>query len=78
MKVSWLRDFCRSCRRDKNSASNMLFLAVAVFYELLYLVLQFIVTTLESWYLTLFPKKMKSLAGEIILVSNGVYRVCTV
>ncbi|KAK7595142.1 hypothetical protein V9T40_001575 [Parthenolecanium corni] len=57
--------------RDKNSASNMLFLAVAVFYELLYLVLQFIVTTLESWYLTLFPKKMKSLAGEIILVTGA-------
>lgn len=59
-----------SCHRDKTSPSNMLFFAVAVFYELLYLVLQFVVTTLESWYLTLFPKKMKSLAGEIILVSN--------
>ena len=47
----------------------MLFLGVAIFYEVLYLILQFVVTTIESWYLTLFPKKEKSLAGEIILVS---------
>lgn len=53
------------------SPSNMLFLATALFYELLYLILQFVVTTLESWYLTLFPKKMKSLAGEIILVTGA-------
>lgn len=46
----------------------MLFFAIAVLYELLYLAFQFIFTTIESWYLTVFPRKMKSLAGEIILV----------
>lgn len=57
--------------KNNASPSNMLFFAIAVLYELLYLVFQFIFTTLESWYLTIFPRKMKSLAGEIILVTGA-------
>ncbi|XKL63032.1 hypothetical protein PGB90_005396 [Kerria lacca] len=58
-------------RNRRTSPYGMLFFVIAVLYELLYLILQFIVTTMESWYLTLFPKKMKSLAGEIILVTGA-------